>query len=189
MTMQDALPTTTKEPKNAKDLKKAAPASDPPEGFERRTTDVTGFYDGESTLRVIPIEVKAFDGNQDDSKPSCLIIAKLAQAANLRSKDNDGNEITVKAKTGDMVGIWYKPGMRDIVDCGGVEVFIRPGGEKDVGKQQPMKVFEIYTRGSQKGTPLLVTTDQRAESRDVNLPFKLSADAKAEDTTTDNVPY
>lgn len=189
MTMQDALPTTTKEPKNAKDLKKAAPASDPPEGFERRTTDVAGFYDGESSLRFIPIEVKAFDGNQDEAKPSCLIIAKLAQAANLRSKDNDGNEITVKAKTGDMVGIWYKPGMRDIVDCGGVEVFIRPGGEKDVGKQQPMKVFEIFTRGSQKGAALLVTTDQREESKDVNLPFKLSEQAKVEQETTDNLPY
>jgi hypothetical protein len=191
-TMSKEAPKTEKEPKKTGAARGAAAApaqSDPPEGFERCTTDVAGFYDGESSIRFTPIEVKAFDGYQDTTKPSCLIIGRLNATAKLRQKNDDGEPGTVVGKAGDMVGVWYKPGMRDIVNLAGIEVFVRPGGEKDIGKGNPMKVFELFTRGSQRGQPLLVTLDQRDDSADVNLPFKISAAAQAARSGDDNVPY
>ena len=127
------------------------------------TSDVIGYWnsDGEIPLTGIPeTGVVAIDSGIDKQKPSLLLKVKATLPTIVM--DQDDNENVCKA--GDLVGVWYKPGMRDVRTLGGVEVTIarNPAKDKDTGKGNPMKAFEI--RASTTGQLLRITEDRREKS-------------------------
>jgi hypothetical protein len=139
-----------------------------PEGFVTQSDDVVGYWNPEEApIRCIPRTAKIFDGNIEKSKPSILLIVQLTAPCivNLKKEEGESEGEKVIAKVGDMVGIWGKPGMRAIRDLGGVEVWIRLSGEKDTGKPNPMKLFDV--KASAKGSRIVVTDDSRKESKGV----------------------
>ncbi len=147
-----------------------------PENWTRVSDDVKGYWDPEkSSIRCKPLSVKLFDGQefegQDGRRPSVLIIAELTAACPLKVKD-DSNEWTYeKGQKGDIVGIWYKPGMRPIRRLSGVECFIQESGERDIGKGNPMKLYDVRSGTPEKGKRLLVTDDSRDETREMYTDF------------------
>jgi hypothetical protein len=106
-----------------------------------------------------------------------------------------GEDEVVECKRGDIIGVWYKPGMSAIKQLGGVKVFLYPTGEIDTGKPNPMKTYDVLSRT--KGTELQVSQDGRKESRHVSTTFTggaRSADAKANaahppDQGADDIPF
>jgi hypothetical protein len=143
-------------------LRKALSA---PETFEKRGGDLVGFWDPDFTpIHCIPRSVKLFDGNIEPDKPSILLTVELVKAAGVRPpKDAEGGEAPFAAPPGSLVGVWYKPGMRAIRDLCGVPVWMTQEGEKDTGKPNPMKLFDV--RSDKTGTRIPVTEDTREESK------------------------
>ena len=131
------------------------------------TSDVVGYWnsDGEIPLTGIPeTGVVAIDSGIDKQKPSLLLKVKATLPTIVMDQDDTENV----CKAGDLVGVWYKPGMRDVRTLGGVEVTIsrNQSKDKDTGKGNPMKAFEI--RASSPGRLLRITEDRREKS--INAP-------------------
>lgn len=146
-----------------------------PQGYKRHSDDVTGFWDPDhesgycsKTLHWIPREAKLSDSKIESYKPSILIIGELLDACILLAKDpNDSDALVpVEAAKGDIVGVWGKPGMRGLRMLSGRKVFMYRTGEKDVGKPNAMKLYDIH---AQEGTPkeLVITDDRRKDSAHV----------------------
>ena len=131
------------------------------------TSDVVGYWnsDGEIPLTGIPeTGVVSIDSGIDKQKPSLLLKVKATLPTIVMDQDDTENV----CKAGDLVGVWYKPGMRDVRTLGGIEVTIsrNPSKDKDTGKGNPMKAFEI--RASGNGRLLRITEDRREKS--INAP-------------------
>lgn len=142
------------------------------------TSDVVGYWnsDGECPITGTPEEgVIALDSGIDKSKPSLL--TKWKATVPTIVADQDGVEDV--CKVGDLVGVWYKPGMRDIRTLGGVEVTMsrNPAKDKDTGKGNPMKAFEIRAAGM--GRLLHITEDRRERSAGVPTIFDVKQEALA----------
>lgn len=171
--------------KRAPASESAAPKFQAPKGFTRQSSDAEGFWtdDGESSVLFIPRGVKLFDGNKrlDSKKPSCMIIGELRSTAPLASKDEefDGN-------VGDVVGVFWKPGMgREVAFAYGVETWIAPlydeEGERktrDVGRAEPMKLYDVQFGRKLEGKRLPVLEDRRKDSRDAWTPFTEQAETR-----------
>lgn len=133
-----------------------------PKGYSKRSTDIVGFWlPEEGPIHCIPRGVKLFDNKQDKKKPSCLIIVELVDSCVCSNSEDDDTTITVPA--GSVVGVWAKAGMRAIKDCGNMKVFMFLTGEKDVGKKEPMKTFEV-TASSTIASPIPILEDTRQAS-------------------------
>lgn len=142
------------------------------------TSDVVGYWnsDGEYPITGIPEEgVIAIDSGIDKSKPSLLMKWKATVPTIVA--DQDGAEDVCKA--GDLVGVWYKPGMRDVRPLGGIEVTMsrNPGKDKDTGKGNPMKAFEVRASGT--GRLLRITEDRRERSLSAATIFDVKQEAPA----------
>lgn len=132
-----------------------------PEGYEKRTDDVVGFWDPEESaapLHFIPREAAVFDGKNEPEKPGVIVFGELVDAVTLI----DGEGMPVDGKPGDRIGLWGKPGMKPLKNLCGVKVFMYAAGERDVGRPQPMKLFEVAS--AREGDPLPVE-DRRKQSR------------------------
>jgi len=163
----------------ATETKKAAPKGpqrfNAPAGYAEQTGDITGFWDDSlsPTIHFIPVEVRAFDSQLDKNKPSMLVIGKLVDAIPL-SSGKTGK--TVEGKPGELVGVWAKPGMRNLKNLAGVRVFMYDSGETlATGKVNPMRVYKVLSKD--KGAELLVTDDKRKQSRGAKLFFELGTAA------------
>jgi hypothetical protein len=136
-----------------------------PEGFEKRSDDLDGFWDPDLTpVRCRPFAVKLMDGNIEPDKPSILIFATVtgptgAQGAKVEGERGEPFVLPV----GSLIGIWYKPGMKKIRDLCGADVFMKQTGEKATGKPNPMKLFEVTS--DKLGIRIPVTEDIRDKSR------------------------
>lgn len=156
------------EKKNGKKKKEEFPAEkidrtfEGPEGFEDKTSDLAGFWDGELGFPIqgIPMDVNLSDSEIDTTKTSALVRFRLSTPATCLV---DGNAAEVPA--GQFVGVWYKPGMKDILDCAGIEVFMYLRGEKEIGKPSPMKTYSVKTKKGASGNRLVPVADYRKESR------------------------
>lgn len=163
-----------------------------PEGYEARSTDIVGFWDPEKSpsLHFIPLEAKLFDSDLDASKPSTLIFGKLVDGCLLKTPKGDED---TEGEPGDLIGVWFKPGMAALKDLCGVKVFMYPTGEMETGKPNPMKTFDIHSRS--KGTRIPVTDDKRDKSKHVTTLLsgpKVSGRHNAEnppDQGADDVDY
>lgn len=153
-----------------KTLEKAPPAFERPEGFQKRTSDLVGYWNPKrGPIQGIPMHAKLFDGKKfDKSKPSMLITIQLTKplVVDLKREEDAEESETYQAEVGDYVGVWGKPGMRDIRQLAGVEVFIFQDGEKDIGKGQPMKLYDVSS--AKLGERLRVTEDTREHSREAS---------------------
>lgn len=155
------------------------------------TGDVEGYWDPLKTaIRCKPVSVKLFDGNIDPKKPSILIIAELTLPCIVAYKENaDDEEWSFrKAKPGTMVGVWYKPGMRGIVNKAGVDCYVRLTDKtKDTDKPNPMKIYEV--RAGAGGMRIPITEDIRNKSAGITTDFdvrKTPAGKKKDKVEEDN---
>src|SRR5258708_2667249 len=107
-----------------------------PQGYQEQSADIVGFWDNElsRTIHFVPLEVKVFDSQLEAIKPSVLIEGRLVDAATLALPKDRG---TVSAKSGELVGVWYKPGMKALKNLAGVSVFMFEHGELQTGKPNP----------------------------------------------------
>jgi hypothetical protein len=165
-----------KKVKAAKETNGAAPVYTKPqipEGYQKQTTDIVGFWDpnivaGKMTaIHFIPLEVKLFDSKLDNKKPSAVVVGKLIDPIPLNAPGGEG-EVT-EGQAGDIIGVWYKPGMSDLKQLANVKVLMYPTGEIETGKPNPMKTFDCLSK--QKGGELHVTQDARKTSRNVQVAF------------------
>lgn len=166
------------------DMSQDTPTFSVPEGYQERTTDVVGFWDGDKgiPLHFIPESATLHDSDLDATKVSILIRGRCVDPTEVYlGEDVDAADV------GDLIGVWAKPGMKSIRDLGGVPVWIRQTGEKEVGKPSPMKTFGVFSK--EKGQPIPVEGDYREKSKGVrhmlegaplshaNPPAKLPADS------------
>ena len=144
-----------------------------PEESSLITGDVEGYWDPTKTaIRCKPISVKLFDGNIDPKRPAILLIAELVLPCKIAYKAdaNDDDWSYRKAKTGTMVGIWYKAGMRGVVNKAGVDCYIKLTDKtKDTGKPNEMKIYEV--RAGAGGMRIPITEDVRHKSATVTTDF------------------
>ena len=127
-----------------------------PEGFESRNGDFVGFWDEElePVMFGTPLEARMSDSKADSRKPSILITFKIEKDMTVASSADSGGR-PVTAKAGDLVGVWSRPGMAALKALAGVTVHMYSSGEKDTGKPNAMRVYEISSRrtASRDGRP------------------------------------
>jgi hypothetical protein len=140
-----------------------------PKGYTKQSTDVVGFYDEEvqDEIHFIPLEAVHQDSSLDERKVSTLIFGKLVDPCRLTESAKSGN--VVQGKVDDIVGVWYRPGMRDIRMLGGVPVFMYPDGIKDTGKPNPMKKYSCNSVS--KGKRIVIIEDRRDKSKGISTDF------------------
>jgi hypothetical protein len=138
-----------------------------PAGYKRRSSEAVGFWvSGSNPIHFIPKFARAVDNSQDNKKPSVLILGESHGENEVST--SDGEMIT--AKLGDLVGVWYKPGMAAIKNMANVPVYMYEEGSKDTGKQSRMKLYEILS--PKTGDELFITGDFRQTSLRADLPFE-----------------
>lgn len=114
------------------------------------SSDVKGFWDHEGVIKFIPTGYKSFPSKKYKNKTTTIIVGKALDDI---SGENDKNE-TITLHRGDLVGVWYSPGMKEITSLYGTKVKMFRDGEKDVGQNEPMKVYRIQTPRGVKPVPL-----------------------------------
>lgn len=143
-----------------------------PEDSSLITGDVEGYWDPTMTaIRCKPISVKLFDGNLDKKKPGILLVCELVLPCKIAYKEPGEEEWSYRrAAAGTMVGVWYKAGMRGIVNKAGVDCYIKlTDKEKDTGKPNPMKIYEV--RAGAGGYRVPITEDVRNQSASLATDF------------------
>jgi hypothetical protein len=149
-------------------VKRAAPS-----GYEKQATDLVGFWDpnivaGETTpIHFVPLEVKLFDSKLEPRKVSAIVVGKLVDPMPLSAPGGEGE--VVEGAAGDLVGVWYKPGMSALKTLANVKVYMVPTGEISTGKPNPMKTYDCLS--AKKGAELHVTQDLRKQSAFVETSF------------------
>lgn len=152
-----------------------------PAGYQEQSTDVIGVWNMEGPIHFIPSGCRLVDSSIDASKVSLLVVGKLVDACNFIV---DGEEATVPAEPGKMVGVWAKPGMAALAGLAGVPVFMYLTGERDVGKASPMKTFAVMSKGP--GNRLPVLSDTRTKSRSARDPLGLTTDHRGQPVADDD---
>lgn len=155
------------------------------ESKDEVTSDVVGYWnsDGEIPITgIVEIGVIAIDSGIDKTKPSMLLKVKATVPTIVVDKDDNENI----CKAGDLVGIWFKPGMRDIRTLGGLEVTLsrNEDKDKDVKKGNDMKGFDVFGPRGQTGQLLRITEDRREKSKEAKTVF----DVKQEPVASDRIP-
>lgn len=159
------------------------------EAKEVVTSDVVGYWnsDGEIPITGVPeVGVIATDSGIDKSKPSMLMKWKVTIPTVVVDKDDNENV----CQPGDLVGVWYKPGMRDVRTLGGVEVTMarNEAKDKDTGKGNPMKAFEVRGPRGVTGQLLRITEDRRERSAGAATVFDLKQEAPPSAAIPRNAP-
>lgn len=122
--------------------KPSAPAPD--DGYVRISEDVEGFWDGEGVVHFSPTGFKTFRSKKFPDKDSTIVFGRaLSPVSCLPPSDLDANDEPFTLEAGGKVGIWYKPGMRALMNLCGAKVKMRANGEKDIGKGNPMKLYAV----------------------------------------------
>jgi hypothetical protein len=146
----------------------AFPQYDLPANYKEKSSDLIGFWNpAKGPVHFVPRFARSFDSNLESNKTSIIIMGQAIDAMVLSNKEHDD----VQCKAGDMIGVWYKPGMNAIKDLADVAVFMFPSGHQQTGKPNPMVTFKIAHQ--KDGNPLLITDDFRKKSLHTSLPFPL----------------
>lgn len=163
-----------------------------PEGFADRTSDIVGTWDPDrGGILFIPSHASVGDGKKfDKTKPSLLIFGKLAGPAWVKVKaDDDDDKPGVMAKAGDLVGVWAKPGMKDIATLCGVEVWMVRDltKDRDTGKGEKMKGYRVTSK-EEPNTLIPIRTDRRDLSKGVRCFLDAPDYGKAGSNISSPVP-
>ena len=142
-----------------------------PEGYEEQSSDLVGFWQPDKgPVHFIPLYARAFDNGVEASKPSILIIGQSVMS---NSTLVDGEGAPVTSQSGELIGVWYKPGMNAVAKLANVRVYIQKTGERDTGKPNPMTTFSVSKPQNAHGNELFVTDDFRKKSKHAELPIRL----------------
>lgn len=151
-----------------------------PEGFEDVSSDIEAVYDyrHEKSVFVRPLHYTLSDSKVGD-KPQILIHAELTKPATLVDMQDDGEEVVTRQfPVGTRVGIWYRPGLRQIMQCAGSETFIAFDGERNVGQIQPMKIFKVSRRKGAGAAQLTCASDYRKKTKRMPLPWEDASEVR-----------
>lgn len=194
--MSTATAKNNDKPKAA-DAKKEEPGFELPKGYVQESTDVVGFWVGEKKRPIhgVPLFVNLSDSDIDESKPSALLFIRLVDPCKVCPADGEGkmkDREEIEAKPGDIVGVWFSAGMKDIAMAAGRKTFMVFTGEKDVGKPSKLKVYKVLCeKGEPKRIP--VREDRRSESAGTNAaPFagrKKVDNVDRGDASSDDMPF
>ena len=155
------------------------------ESKDEVTSDVIGYWDSDGDIPItgiVEVGVIAIDSSIDRTKPSMLLKIKATVPTVVKDKEDVENI----CKAGDLVGVWFKPGMRDIRTLGGLEVTLSRNEtkDKDVKKGNDMKGFDVFGPRGQTGQLLRLTEDRREKSKEAKTVF----DVKQEPVPSDRTP-
>lgn len=150
-------------------------------GYEDRSSDVVGYWDPDyGDLHFTPVSAKMFDGQLNPEKASILVTGKLDSPCVISKGDEqDPNKKKLgKGAIGENVGVWLKPGMRDLIHQCGIATRVAFAGTKDVHKgkrgMNPMKVFTVSS--DKPGTRIPVIEDRRDKSKGAPTLFDGAGD-------------
>ena len=159
-----------------------------PSGYTKRSDQLVGFWKPDAgPIEFIPREVRLLDNHANPRQTSCLVIGDLLAPTVLVSAD--GGE--VRGLKGDKAGVWYKPGLKIVLDCAGIPTFICETGELDTGKPSPMKTYEVATKEPHRRR-LPLGGDYRKRSRNSPDPTGLTQEAPSlpdNKLSDDNIPF
>lgn len=187
--------------KNTKSTKADTPETQPvsvPEGYVSVSGDVVGFYDEKSPIHIVPFAVKLFDSKIEPNKPSVLLFARLVEPAVVLAKVEGSSEsVPTQADAGEIVGVWGRPGLTKLKEYAETPCFVVYKGEKDTGKPNPMKLFDVMTPKGAKPSLVPVTEDKRIRSigvdtvwaRGSNLGGSAGGGAASDADETDEIPF
>jgi hypothetical protein len=151
-----------------------------PAGYESKSADAVGVWNSRNrkcsrTLHFIPREANIIDNNVTPSRASIFVIGELVEPCTVE-KTKDGDEI-VRAKAGDLVGVWYSPGMRGLETMLGVKTFIFFEKEVEMkGGRNPMRKYCVAAPkrapGSKEKDKLIpIRGDYRKQSKGTPTVF------------------
>ena len=147
-----------------------------PQGFERRSGDLAGYWESttynEKSLEVeqegcppvlfTPLHCTVQDNKIQSTNASVLIHCRLEDKALLRSAVKEEGFKVFPAGT--LFGIWAKTGMQPLKKLAGCKVWMKNDGCKRIkAGQKPMSLFDIRDNGAE-GAPLKVLEDRRKDS-------------------------
>jgi len=130
--------------------------------MQKRSEDILGFWDENCStpLFFTPRSAKLSDSKIEPEKKCSTLVEGLAtRDCQVLSKDGE----IIIAKPGDLIAVWAKPGMKALSNAAGVPVAMAYLGEKDTGKPNPMKLYDL--RFGVGGQPLTVSADNRKLSK------------------------
>jgi hypothetical protein len=153
-----------------------------PKGYQDQSTDVAGFWNPDlaPAIHFIPFGVKLLDANlatKKAPKASYIILGRLVDGAMLQTKEGE-EQVPVEGMPGDIVGIWWKPGMKAVLHHTGHKVWMTPNGEKDVGQPSPMKLFQVLSPDSPRTDLIPILEDNRDVSASLPTPFDVRRGAR-----------
>lgn len=105
-------------------------------------------------------------GKNEPWKQSALIHGRLLTRCRLRPAEKGSEDALRWYEEGTHIGIWAKPGMRELNSLKGVKVLLDHNGFKDIGQPSLMVDFKIRFKG--KGEKLEVPPGE--DRRDKSLP-------------------
>ncbi len=156
----------------------AIPEGHFPEGFEPVSIEAVGVWKGEFGIWVKPIGYTLSDSKATATIPvrvQAVILCKLLADAPVIPFGAGDNPRPIVAKRGDYIAVYYRPGLRDLLKCGGTTTWLAPNGERRVeGRADAMKLFSVGKRQGVKGRPLELLDDKdfRRETAGWPLPWE-----------------
>lgn len=156
-----------------------------PAGFTQVNLDIVGFWNEDCMITCVPLNVKLFDNKVENVKSSALITVKLLEPIEVRTSEGE----VVPAEPGSLVGIWGRPGLRELKVLGNCRVAIVPDGEIPVkDKPNPMRAFKIFSHQEDTPTALKVALDKREKSRGTENLWVSSAEGELTVAAAANTP-
>lgn len=143
------------------------------------SSDVKGFWDHEGIIHLMPTGYKTFPSRKFKNKTTTIIVGKAL--SEVSALDEDDEKITIAP--GELIGVWYSPGMKEILGLYQCKVKMWRDGEKDVGQAQPMKVYRTQIAKSSKPAPVPNLTIKTSK------PGEASETAGGTDLPSDDIPF
>jgi hypothetical protein len=149
------------------------PTFTPPQGLEKISQDVVGFWDFEKgPVYFIPKEAVLIDSTIKPDKCNILVLGKLVESNPFLYLGEDD----VTGEAGQLVGVWVRPGFaRQLKECAGRPTWISPvTGEKVMkGKgKHPMKTFDLHSDTTKPDRSIPIMRDGRKESKNSRHPWE-----------------
>ncbi len=145
-----------------------------PKGYEKKNSDPVGYWTEDEPIHFIPRSAKLIDGTRVKERPSIMIVGELVEKTVVALKDGDPFE----ANVGDIVSVWYKPGMRDIAKNGNIKVWLDKDIDDKTGEQRTkptkngaMKLYTVDGEPGKKGILIPISEDSRQKSIAASTPF------------------
>lgn len=154
--------------------------------YVEEANEIVGTWDLQGVLNFRPMSQRTFRNKKFKERDTTLIIGiALAPAS---CTDKDGVAFTCEA--GDAVGVFYKAGMRALLNMGECRVKIKrdPELDKDVGKGKDMHGFRVKRHSEDTPKPLNVAYDYRDAKQTAALPAG-AATAADKEYESDDIPF